>query len=85
MEISLIIGTERLKDAARECGRKVRFPSESAGIDLQELCQKANPYIDELELDPQVFDLLKKLLEPVPTRRLSAAEALHHPYFEGID
>jgi cell division control protein 7 len=85
VEISLIIGTERLKEAARECGRKLRFPSEPEAWDLRELCEKVNPYIDELELDPEVFDLLTKMLEPVPSKRISAAEALCHPFFRGMD
>jgi cell division control protein 7 len=84
VEISIIIGTDRLKDAARECGRRVRFPSECPGMDLRELCEKANPYIGELELDEAVFDLLGRMLEPVPTKRLSAEEALSHSFFEGI-
>ena len=30
---------------------------------------------------PEVIDLIKKLLDPYPKRRLSAAEALAHPWF----
>jgi cell division control protein 7 len=84
VEIAVILGTDRLREAARECGRRVRFPGEFPGMDLTELCRKANPYIEELELDEQVFDLLKRMLEPVPSRRISAVESLGHPFFNGI-
>jgi cell division control protein 7 len=84
VEVSIVLGTDRLRDAARECRRSVRFPSESAGVDLLELCQKTNPYIDEMSLDLEVFDLLKKMLEPVPSKRIAAAEALSHPFLKEI-
>ncbi|OHS96695.1 CAMK family protein kinase [Tritrichomonas foetus] len=31
--------------------------------------------------DPDLVDLMKKLMEPDPTERISADEALHHPFF----
>ena len=32
---------------------------------------------------PEVFDLFVKLLEYDPSKRISAKEALNHPYFKG--
>lgn len=32
-------------------------------------------------IDPEAKDLLFKLIEKEPNARLSAAEALHHPFF----
>jgi cell division control protein 7 len=84
VELSVVVGTARLRDAAWECGRRVRFPSECPGMDLRELCERANPYIAELGVADDAFDLLRRMLEPVPTRRLSAADALAHPFFDGL-
>lgn len=35
-------------------------------------------------LEPEALDLLSKLLEYDPNKRLSAEEALNHPFFQGI-
>ena len=79
-EISTIVGTKRLHDAARECGRKLRFPSEQDGIPFPDLVRKLNPYFDEMEVDESVFDLLEKMMEPCPSLRISAEQALQHPF-----
>jgi cell division control protein 7 len=85
VEMSMVIGTDRLKAAARECGRRVRFPCETPGMDLVELCKSLNPWLEELEVDETVFDLLAKMLEPLPSKRISAVDALGHPFFNGMD
>lgn len=85
VEISIIVGTARLREAARECCRKVRFPEEKEGMDLKTLVQQLNQFSDELEVDDCVYDLLAKMLEPVPSKRISAEDALKHPFFDGID
>lgn len=43
------------------------------------------PYVDDhwKKVGEKAKDLLKKLLEKDPNRRLSAADALNHPWFEG--
>ena len=51
-------------------------------------CQNFNmpeyqPTIDEVlkDAEPNAIDLIKKMLNPSQSKRLSAAEALNHPYF----
>ena len=36
-------------------------------------------------LDPVGLDLLSKMIQPDPCRRISAKQALHHPYFNDLD
>ena len=79
-EIATIIGTERLKEAAHECGRRISFPNPIQGINLKQLCFKLNGFIDEIHVDESVFDLLEKMLEPVPSKRYTAAQCLEHPF-----
>ena len=83
-EISTIIGTEKLHLAARECGRRLRFPSELKGYNLKDLIFRLNPSIDEMNINESVFHLLEKMLEPIPRLRISAQDALLHPFFEDI-
>ncbi|EAY21510.1 CMGC family protein kinase [Trichomonas vaginalis G3] len=83
-EISVLVGTEKLYAAAKECGRKLRFPVEQKGYNMQELCTRLNSTIDDMNLDPSVFDLLEKMLEPIPSLRITSEEALKHPFFATI-
>jgi len=83
-EISTIIGTEKLHAAARECGRKLRFPSEQQGFNLRDLVCRLNPSIDEMCVDESAFDLLEKMLEPIPSKRINAQASLDHKFFDSI-
>jgi serine/threonine protein kinase len=47
----------------------------SQATNLREVC---------LTLEPQGHDLLLKMLEMNPIARISAAEALAHPYFDNV-
>lgn len=79
-EISTIIGTERLHDAARMCGRRLHFPREQECIPFPKLVKKLNPYFDEIGCDDSVFDLLARLMDPNPFTRITANAALEHPF-----
>lgn len=81
-EIAMIVGTKRLHEAAHECGRKLRFPAEHEAAPLPELIQSLNNYFEEMNCDECVFDLLAKMLEPCPSKRISAADALEHEFFK---
>lgn len=81
-ELATITGTARLHEAARECGRKLRFPQEIVAPSLKEIIYKLNSYIDEFDVDPNAYDLLERMLEPCPNKRISAEDALAHPFFK---
>lgn len=83
-ELSLILGTQSLKEAAAEIGRKVKFPDEHEKPDLRQLIRKINLLFDEIQIDDSVFDLLEKLLEPRISKRPTAQEALNHPFFHDL-
>ena len=83
-EIGVLVGTERLHEAAKECARKLRFPEETPGYKMKDLCTRLNPSIDEMDVDPSAFDLLEKMLEPIPSKRITAAQALEHPFLASL-
>jgi cell division control protein 7 len=75
------VGSTRLELAALECQRRVQFPQVYEEQNLRELIVILNPKILGEEWDNTVYDLLYRMLEPVPSRRPSSAEALGHPFF----
>ncbi|KAK8875747.1 Cell division control protein 7 [Tritrichomonas musculus] len=84
-EIAVIIGTDRLKEAAHECGRRIKFPKHIEGHNLRDLCHQLNAYVDNFNVDEYVYDLLEKMLEPLPSKRLTADQCLEHPFFADMD
>jgi serine/threonine protein kinase len=48
--------------------------------DLRLLCYDLNPRLGAMGIDDSVFHLLERLLDPDRTRRLTADEALQHPF-----
>lgn len=84
-EIAVIIGTDRLKEAAHECGRRIKFPRKIEGLDLRTLCHQLNPYVDDFNVDESVYDLLEKMLEPLPSKRLTADQCLEHPFLADFE
>jgi cell division control protein 7 len=80
-EIATVVGSDRLEPAALECQRRVQFPCVYTERNLRELAIARNPKILSEEWDDAVYDLLRRMLEPVPSRRPSSAEALNHPFF----
>ena len=84
-QISNIIGTEKLKEAAAECKRDIVFPYEVKNTDMKLIVIAYNPRVYELKVPDSIYDLLAKMLDPCPTRRITAADALKHPFFNNTN
>ncbi|XP_053202524.1 uncharacterized protein LOC128387359 [Panonychus citri] len=75
-----ILGSKRVCKAARELNRTITLsPKKIPPLDLKILCCQLQGN-NRLEIDDSAFDLLNRLLEPNPKRRLTASEALKHPF-----
>ena len=83
-QLGNIIGTDKLKEAASECIRHIVFPFEVKTTDMKLIVIAYNPRVYELKLPDSVYDLLTKMLEPCPSKRITAADALKHPFFNSI-
>lgn len=71
-------------------------PTEETWQDINELQEfkatfpqwKCNAYENlkkmSYNMDEQALDLMFKMVQLEPSKRISAKEALEHPYFEGI-
>ena len=80
-QIAEIVGSFRLNEAAMECNRKIHFPHETEGLNLKLLVLGLNPLIRETKINMSICELLERMLEPVPSKRITAKEALKHPIF----
>ena len=81
-QIAAIVGARRLREAAAELGVTIQFPvwvSED-GVPLQDLTLGLNPTHRDKCVDANAYDLLDRLLDPSPARRITADEALAHPF-----
>ncbi|OHT13286.1 CMGC family protein kinase [Tritrichomonas foetus] len=83
-QIASILGTQRIHEAAAECNRKVKFPYETKNTDIKLIVIAYNPHIFELKLPDSVYDLLGKMLEPCPSKRITAIDALKHPFLQQV-
>ncbi len=81
IEIGVLFGHSEMRKAASRFGRVWRSNITSiseVGVGLEEIVDKLNP---ANIADGVTFDLLMKLMELDPEKRISAAEALNHPFF----
>lgn len=81
-QIAAIFGRKRIMEAAEECGYEVNLPEwiPEKSIPFHVMILALNPTRKEKILDARAFDLLEKMLEPVPSKRITAKEALSHPF-----
>lgn len=80
-EISVILGAAKMRETAKHYGRTFRTNLSSVseeGISLRDIITHLSnkPNVDEMALD-----LLMKLLDPISNERITAQEAMQHPFF----
>lgn len=80
-ELGALFGTEEMATVGRKFGKEVLFPHSYPAWNLQELCVKLHRR-DLSDIPPEAFDLLERCLDLDPTTRISAAEALQHPFLK---
>ncbi|KAK4536370.1 hypothetical protein CDCA_CDCA08G2395 [Cyanidium caldarium] len=86
-ELAQLFGTAAMERAARACGREVLFPYRCEPADLRPMCERyrarhAHLTTAAAELPAAAFDLVRALLAPSCQERLTAREALTHPFFD---
>uniref|UniRef100_A0A6G1S9T9 non-specific serine/threonine protein kinase n=1 Tax=Aceria tosichella TaxID=561515 RepID=A0A6G1S9T9_9ACAR len=83
-EIITLFGSKVITDTAKLLGVRLMMSPERQGYDLRSICQKIRAL--KKECDPNViipdnaFDLLQRMLDPNPFTRITASEALQHPW-----
>jgi cell division control protein 7 len=82
-QIAAIFGSDKVQQAAAECGRRIRFPKwvPTRGMQMTDLVLILNPTLKDKTLNSDAFDLLTKMLELSPSKRITAKDALLHPFF----
>ncbi|XP_001600655.2 cell division cycle 7-related protein kinase isoform X1 [Nasonia vitripennis] len=94
-EITAIFGSSSIQQLARKLGKKLVYSNEIPGIDLISLCQKLQKRNEnskivtsetvkeesELKYPVEAYHLIKRLLDINYTTRITAQEALLHPFF----
>lgn len=81
-EISCIVGRQKIQLEALMCGRFLALPdNKQKEFTLKEIVEKLNPCIHDMNIPESAFDLLTKMLDPSPFKRISAKKCLQHPYF----
>ncbi|XP_014231298.1 cell division cycle 7-related protein kinase-like isoform X2 [Trichogramma pretiosum] len=92
-EIVAIFGTEAVQKCAKALGKKFICSTDTQALDLKDLCQKSrkrkrNPNskssssVLQEDYPDAAYDLLKKLLDLNHATRITAEEALNHPFLK---
>lgn len=83
-EIITIFGSQRVTQAAKALGIRLNVEPKREPVDLAQLCRTIRTNnIDKRQIDlpDTAFELLNRMLDPNPLTRITASEALKHPWF----
>jgi len=80
LELSLIFGTEKLSNILDKYGYEVEFPDD---FPKEKPCWKE--FIKRTDGGGDVLNLLEKLLELDPEKRITGSDALNHGFFDEIN
>lgn len=79
-EIAKCIGTKCVRDAARDNGRLIDFPEEIENCTWKECIFRIRSSNDNRVWDEECFNFLSRCLDVNPKSRISAEDALQHPF-----
>lgn len=83
-EMGIIFGHKEMRKAAKLFNRNWRSSlalQYEEGIPLEVVVKRLNP---NMNVDENAIDLLKRMLDLNPTTRITAKEALEHPFFTAL-
>jgi len=78
-EITTILGSDVVSHAAATLQKQVTFSNQIASISFESLCKRLSGS-KELIISESGLHLLKCCLDPNPSSRISAKQALAHPF-----
>jgi len=78
--ISELVGSQQLVRAANAIGRHLRLPQDCEFLGWRTIVKKMRPSSDKREWSDQLYKFIHRCLDPNPLTRLTADEALLHPF-----
>ena len=84
VETACVLGQAPLQQAAQALGKELRLPPVASPPPLPLLCRRLAGRDEAVEARdphwPAAYNLLARCLVPNPQQRISAAQALNHPF-----
>jgi len=82
-EIGAIFGTQEIAAIGLLFKKKVQFPKQFPPLDLQSLCMRIS--YKKIVAPPEAYHLLSRCLDVNPNTRITAVEALAHPFITNCE
>uniref|UniRef100_A0A0A9YHR4 non-specific serine/threonine protein kinase n=1 Tax=Lygus hesperus TaxID=30085 RepID=A0A0A9YHR4_LYGHE len=82
-ELITVFGSEEIRAVAQKLGRNVICSEVKKPVNLEKVCKllsRRKCGSNEAIFPPEAYDLLRRLLDLDPSTRISAEEALQHPF-----